>query len=453
MAKARLTDLIVRTASCPPGKDRREWWDSISTGLVLRVTESSVEPDGRTERPGTKSWYAIYRSPITGKQTKLRLGDVKLTDAANGLTLSQARIENIQVQSEVSAGRDPRIDREQAQAAQRQRLATDGIERAQATFRGLADDYLAEKRGLRSGTLKCYRSALDRELLPMLGDKLVRDLTALDFEVVVERVAKRRKRARARTVKTALGSIWSWARRTAKWRALGITRDLVAEINPELTTKGEARRRKLTDEELRELWGAVEASNLRLPTKIAFKLTMLLGERATELIHAPWSEFALDGDPPRWTLPAERNNGKSEKTLPLPPMAAALLRELKSATGHTHWLIPGRDDDDKPANASLLTGSIRHLRDQGLLTCSPFTPHDLRRTMANRMAEELEVSGEAIKAVLGHSRSDVTSVHYTQNQQLRMKLAALTAWERRLREILGLEPTAGTNNIVELKRA
>jgi hypothetical protein len=71
--------------------------------------------------------------------------------------------------------------------------------------------------------------------------------------------------------------------------------------------------------------------------------------------------------------------------------------------------------------------------------------------MANRMAEELEISGEAIKAVLGHARSDVASVHYTQGQQLALKLAALTAWERRLRVIVGLDPAA--ENVVTLKRA
>ena len=331
MSRVRLTDTIVKTASCAPGQDRREWWDAISTGLVLRVTEN-----------GVKTWYAIFRSPVTNKQTKLRLGDVKLTDASNGLTLAQARSENIAVQNDVSAGRDPRIEREKAQALERARLEAERAERSQATFKALTDEYVTEKQGLRPGTIKSYKSALDHEILPALGNKLAREITALDFEVIVERVTKRGKKARARTVKTALGSIWGWARRTAKWRALGVTRDLVAEINPELTTKGEPRKRKLTDDELRELWGAVDASNLGLPTKIAFKLTILLGERSTELIHAPWSEIAdLDSDNPRWALPAQRNKGKADKVLPLPPMVATLLRELRAHTGKTPWLIPG----------------------------------------------------------------------------------------------------------------
>jgi integrase len=395
MARKRLTDAVVRAAACAKGTDRCELWDAVSHGLVLRVTEA-----------GAKSWYAIYRSPVTSKQTKLRLGDVKNTEAMAGLTLAEARSVNIQVQSDVDAGRDPRIERERAQAEERRRLETQRQKSAMATFRALVDEYLAEKQGLRAGTIKSYQSALDNDILPALGHKLVREITALDFEVVIERVAKKGKRARARNVKTALGSVWGWARRTAKWRALGVTRDLVSEVNPELTTKGAARTRKLTDDELRTLWASVEASNLGQPTKIAFKLTILLGERSTELIHAPWSEIVdLDGASPRWVLPAARNKGKAEKVLPLPPMAAGLLRELRTHTDRSPWLIPARGDLAKPAHAGLLVGSIRHLRQQELLTIAKFSPHDLRRTMANRMEEELEISSEAIKGVLGHARA------------------------------------------------
>ena len=441
MAKMRLTDTVVRSATCPKGEDRREWWDTVSAGLVLRVTEGEA-----------KSWYAIYRSPVSGKQTKLRLGDVKITDAEIGLTLAEARSANLRAQADVDAGRDPRIEREKVQAEERRRLETERVERSQATFAALVSDYLAEKQGLRPGTLKSYRSVLDHEILPTLVNKLVREVSALDVEVIVERVAKRGKKARARTVKTALGSVWGWARRTAKWRALGATRDIVSEINPELTTKGQARQRKLTDDELRQLWTAVDASNLGLPTKIAFKLTILLGERSTELIHAPWSEIVdLGGKSPRWVLPAARNKGKAEKVLPLPAMAAELLRALRAETGHTPWVIPGRGDADTPAHAGLLTGSIRHMRNQGLLNCPPFSPHDLRRTMAHRMENQLGISNEAIKAVLGHARSDVTSVHYTQGQKLGAKLAALSAWERRVRQIVGLD--TAVDNVVDLKRA
>ena len=129
MPKVRLTNTVVEKATCPPGKDRREWWDTVSTGLVLRVTDS-----------GAKSWYAIYRSPVTNKQTKLRLGDVKETLASNGLTLAQARSENVKIQGDIDAGRDPRLERKRAQAEERRQLEAEWHERSRATFRDLVDD-------------------------------------------------------------------------------------------------------------------------------------------------------------------------------------------------------------------------------------------------------------------------------------------------------------------------
>lgn len=445
MAKVEIQATTIRAAKCAPGQDRHEIWDTVSNGLVLRVTAS-----------GTKTWYAIYRSPITKKQTKHRLGEVRETDATVGLTLKEARAENQQLQATVGIGRDPRIELERQQDAERQRIDTERRERSGATFQALVDDYLADKQGLRAGSLKCYRSVLDREILPAIGTKLIKELTALDFELIVERVAKRGKKARAQTVKTALGSIWGWARRTAKWRVMGVTRDLVAEINPDLTKKqaNEARTRKLTDDELKHLWRATDDCHLGLPTKIAFKLTILLGERSTELLHAPWTEIVdLDGSSPRWVLPGDRHKGKTEKVLPLPPLAVELLKQLHGVTGRTPWLIPARGDKAKPAHAGLLTGSIRHLRNQGLLKCEPFSPHDLRRTMAHRMEHDLDLSDEAIKAVLGHSRSDVTSKHYTQSQKLGKKLTALTAWELRVKQIIGLAPAVDEGNVTELRRA
>jgi hypothetical protein len=47
------------------------------------------------------------------------------------------------------------------------------------------------------------------------------------------------------------------------------------------------------------------------------------------------------------------------------------------------------------------------------------------------------VTAQPADEVAIFTRSDVTSVHYTQSQKLRQKLAALLAWERRVKQIVG----------------
>jgi integrase len=58
---------------------------------------------------------------------------------------------------------------------------------------------------------------------------------------------------------------------------------------------------------------------------------------------------------------------------------------------------------------------------------APPTPHGLRRTLATRAAE-LAVPGEDVRALLNHSRRDVTGRHYELYDRAREKRQALDQW-------------------------
>ena len=58
----------------------------------------------------------------------------------------------------------------------------------------------------------------------------------------------------------------------------------------------------------------------------------------------------------------------------------------------------------------------------------PWTPHDLRRTVATRMAERLGVGGEQlIKRVLGHADGSVTAI-YNRYGYVKEMRAVLDQW-------------------------
>jgi integrase len=65
----------------------------------------------------------------------------------------------------------------------------------------------------------------------------------------------------------------------------------------------------------------------------------------------------------------------------------------------------------------------------------PPSPHDLRRTLATRLAE-LGVAKEDRDAVLNHRPSDVGKKHYDLYEREREKRSALAAWSARLTKIL-----------------
>jgi Phage integrase family len=79
------------------------------------------------------------------------------------------------------------------------------------------------------------------------------------------------------------------------------------------------------------------------------------------------------------------------------------------------------------------------IADRGEAFIQPFTSHDLRRTVATRLAEALGFGGEQlIRRVLGHSDGSVTAV-YNRYGYVREMRACLEAWAN---ELLGVPVTA-----------
>jgi integrase len=74
------------------------------------------------------------------------------------------------------------------------------------------------------------------------------------------------------------------------------------------------------------------------------------------------------------------------------------------------------------------------------LQASPPTPHDLRRTLATRLAE-LGIPREDRLSILAHTWGDVHEAHYDRYERLREKRIAIEAWERHVAEVLGRERT------------
>jgi hypothetical protein len=70
--------------------------------------------------------------------------------------------------------------------------------------------------------------------------------------------------------------------------------------------------------------------------------------------------------------------------------------------------------------------------------CAPWRTHDLRRTVASHLAQ-LSVAPHVIEAVLNHKSGTIRGVAavYNRYDYLAEKRAALEAWGKRLREIIG----------------
>ena len=77
-----------------------------------------------------------------------------------------------------------------------------------------------------------------------------------------------------------------------------------------------------------------------------------------------------------------------------------------------------------------------------------FTTHDLRRTVATRLAE-LGVSHETRERVLNHKDRSVLGKHYDKYDGLKEKRDALETWARKLDEIVAGKQAS---KVVEMRR-
>jgi integrase len=112
------------------------------------------------------------------------------------------------------------------------------------------------------------------------------------------------------------------------------------------------------------------------------QLLVLTGQRRGEVTNAAWREF--DFDNAVWTIPKDRTKNRREHRVPISGTALSLLTEWKhSRLSDHHYLFPTRGSD-----RACFTGFSRSKKRLDQLSgVSCWTVHDLRRTVATKMAE------------------------------------------------------------------
>lgn len=231
------------------------------------------------------------------------------------------------------------------------------------------------------------------------------------------------------------------------------------ESNPIADLKGPAplasRDRVLAARELHAFWTVV--ATFDWPFGPLLQLLLLTGQRRTEVAGMRWQ--AIDLDKAVWTIPRERTKNGIEHFVDLSPQALAIIRRLPglpeaigsdgqqmfthhhrsglifSTTGKTSVSgfskIKRRLDIKMAAVLGLsVEGQPEIPETMGRTSLKPWRLHDLRRTMATMMGEELEIDPGVIERILNHisgSQGGLQGVY--QRQQYRQKRKeAIISW-------------------------
>jgi len=377
---ARLSALGVEKLQ-PPAQGRSEIHDD-TPGLVLRVTAN-----------GVKSFSFKYQRK--GRLRRLTLGQYP------GLSLGEARKRAWELRAATQRGEDPVEEKKKEEReAQLNRFDT------------CVDEFIEKYAKPKNKTWHEMEQVLDRLVVPVWGERPVKDIHRRDVVDLLDDVA-RKTPYQSNLVRAHVSRLFNWL----------IEREVV-EGNPVIGVaprqKPIPRDRILTDQEIAALWRATQRMGGTFGSAIRFLL--LTGMRRDEASYLRWDE--LDGD---WAaMPGTRLKAGRDFRAPLSssaktivdaqPKVCPFVFTTNAETGISGW-TRAKENCDRFMSEEL-RGPVAEWR-----------IHDLRRTVGSGLAR-LGYSIEVRKRVLGHvpRASDPTTATYTWHHFDKEAMEAVTKW-------------------------
>lgn len=354
---------------------------------------------------GTVSFRYDYR--INGRRETLVIGQY----GRDGISLAEAREELIAAKKLLKAGQSPA-------AAKR-----DGIKkiRGAETFAVHTDSYMKHVI-LADSTRAMKQAVIDRDILPVLGNKMMAEITTSMVRDLCDRIVERGGRATAVQAREIISSVY----RHANDRGHGLFNP-AADIKPSSITIFKPRERTLTPEEIGLFFRTLDAIGAMGTMKMALKLVLITMVRKGEFTNATWDE--IDFKKWTWTIPSDRMKGSRAHVIYLPKQAQDILVGLQMCAGGSEYLVPGRYNFRKPlSNAalnSLIDRTVKIINEDGE-HIQGFTVHDMRRT-ASTLLHEAGYPSDWIEKALAHEQKGVRAV-YNKAEYARQRAYMLQQW-------------------------
>lgn len=354
---------------------------------------------------GTVSFRYDYR--INGRRETLVIGQY----GRDGISLAEAREELIAAKKLLKAGQSP-------SAAKR-----DGIKkiRGAETFAVHTDSYMKHVI-LADSTRAMKQAVIDRDILPVLGNKMMAEITTSMVRDLCDRIVERGGRATAVQAREIISSVY----RHANDRGHGLFNP-AADIKPSSIAIFKPRERTLTPEEIGLFFRTLDAIGAMGTMKMALKLVLITMVRKGEFTNATWDE--IDFKKWTWTIPSDRMKGSRSHVIYLPKQAQDILVGLQMCAGGSEYLVPGRYNFRKPlSNAalnSLIDRTVKIINEDGG-HIQGFTVHDMRRT-ASTLLHEAGYPSDWIEKALAHEQKGVRAV-YNKAEYARQRAYMLQQW-------------------------
>ncbi len=413
-------------------------------GLRPKASEYTIaDRDGlyiRIRQTGAMAW--IFRYRYLKKPVRITIGNYDRNNPEKGYSLVQARDEARRLLGMLERGSDPKqVLAEEETAKVREK------EKEQKTFAKLVKEF-DEKILSQRVRPESPRRMLAKDVLPYIGHKPAEDVTRKELLKLLDNVANRKHsrtyREGAPTSANRLLSLLKQLFRYACQREL-VPFNPLADITKDVVGgREESRDRALNESELRILLTECQSWKTAEQNLLFLRFLLGSGQRVGTCSGATWEEFDLEEGiwhiPPSSKTRATKSNSNNVRRLPLSDYLLETLKKQRrySAVSTYVWPPLRSTDLNKPFNYQSFNLLLINNKFAGL---DHFTPHDLRRTMATRMAD-LEIAPHIPEKIMGHELGGVMQV-YNRAEYFKEQLKALNIWGNYLK---GLEST----NVIQL---
>jgi integrase len=406
------------------------------SGSTLQGKKAPAGFGVRVTAGGTKSFVLFHR--VEGRKYLETLGRWDENDQGGTLTVRDAIVKADRLAKDFKNGRreDPRPERT--------RRLEDGDKATDGNVSGLLDVYIA--RYLKTGKLRSagmIETQLNRLVKPRIGKLNIYELKRSNVSRMLDEIADEHG---PRMADLAL----AYTRKAFNWYEVnGHDDDFKSPVvrgMARLKPGDRHRERVLSDEEIRDVWAALDEITEPACLPAYVKTLLLTATRRGET--ADMSTTELEGDV--WTIPAARYKTKLDHVIPLSAQASELIASAAPAkpSKNAHFVFSTTDGKiafngfSKAKNA--LDAKIAEIRQrEGRAPMGDWTFHDLRRT-ARTLLARAGVRDDIAERCLGHVIKGVEKVYnrYAYLDEKRVAFEALAALVSRI-----LKPT---ENVEEL---
>lgn len=400
MSKTPLTAKAIEAAQ--PHDKPYKLTDSQTPGLFLLVHPN-----------GSKYWR--FRYWIDKKERLQAIGVYPL------ISLKEARKRATESRLLIAQGIDP-MD------LARKEKAIDALN-AIASFKAVAEDWMATKvSGWSESYTKQVRSALEKDVYPVLGKRSIVDITARDVLALLQK-KERTAPEQARKLRQRIGEIFKFAVITEL-----VNRNPVADLDTALKARRPGHNAWIPINEIPAFYKALEkAGTVQIQT--AIRLLILTALRTAELRLMRWEWVDLESA--TITLPATVMKARRPHVVPLSRQAVELLQDQFTRSGYSDFVFPGRFMQ-KPLSASAILKALERIGYKSLCT-----GHGWRTTFSTALNESGRYSPDWIEIQLAHVPKGIRAI-YNQAAYLKQRRAMMQDYSDAIDSIL-----AGDGNPLE----